>query len=236
MKKTILTLVALFALASVSTAASIGTTFGALTTAKTLDKGQTTLGGRLGIADATSFAGSLTYGIAENADIRLQIGALNQNAFETGLAFGGEFKWQLTKNRPVKNSRARNSRGVKKSSPIDFALGGFFEYAKLTVEGTPIIFESTSVFQIGAQLIASHTSHMKSGSTLTPYGRINIRNESLSVNLAPLVGTSFDVSASQLAMGLNGGVAYGLAGGINLFGEFQIDGNDGFFFGVDFDI
>lgn len=230
----------LFALTSVSFAASIGTTFGALTTAKALEKGQTTFGGRIGIADATSFAGSLTYGIADNADIRLQLGALDQNAFETGLAFGGEFKWQLNKNKSSNSSRARGSRAssrrARKSAPIDFALGGFFEYAKLNVSGTPVLFESTSVFQIGAQLIASHTSHMKNGSTLTPYGRINIRNESLSVDLAPLVGTSFDVSASQLAMGLNGGVAYGLSGGINLFGEFQLDGNDGFFFGIDFDI
>lgn len=236
MKRTILTLVALFALASVSTAGNLGTTFGLLTTAKTLDKGQTTVGGRLGIADGTSYSGSVAYGIADNADVRLQIGALDQNAFETGLVFGGDFKWQLSKNRPAKNSRARNSRSSKKSSPIDFALGGFFEYGKLTVEGTPVLIESMSVFQIGAQLIASHTTHMKSGSTLTPYGRINIRNETLSVDLAPLVGTSFDISASQLALGLNGGIAYGLAGGINLFGEFQIDGNDGFFFGVDFDI
>ena len=236
MKNAIITVVALFALVSVSSAANIGTTFGALTTAKTIQKGELSLGGRLGLADATSFAGSITYGIADNADMRFQIGSLDQTAFETGLAFGGEFKWQLSKNRTANNSRARTSRRSAKSSPIDFALGGFFEYAKLDVKGTPVIIASTSVFQIGAQLIASHTSHNKNGSSLTPYGRINVRNESLSVDLAPLVATTFDVSSSKLAMGLNGGLAYGLASGMNLYGEFQIDGNDGFFFGIDFDI
>ncbi|MFQ5499995.1 MAG: hypothetical protein ACE5FH_10020 [Candidatus Zixiibacteriota bacterium] len=43
-------------------------------------------------------------------------------------------------------------------------------------------------------------------------------------------------SRSNLEFGLNGGVAWNVSRNLTLFGEFQLDGNDGIFFGLDFDI
>jgi hypothetical protein len=41
-----------------------------------------------------------------------------------------------------------------------------------------------------------------------------------------------DDSESNLEVGLNGGVRWGLTETVSLFGEFQLDGNDGVFFGL----
>ncbi|MFQ5606888.1 MAG: hypothetical protein ACE5GA_02995, partial [Candidatus Zixiibacteriota bacterium] len=188
MKKTALTLVALFALASVSAAGTVGSSFGSLTTAQTVEKGKTSLGGQIGLAEATSFVGALTYGLSENADVRVKIASLDRSSFETGLAFGADVKLRMgqdkNSSKSAKASRKSKSRRSKSSAkragaknPVDMAIGGFFEYASLDVSGIPLVVQSQSVFQIGAQFLLSKTSHLKGGGTLTPYGKLNARHE-----------------------------------------------------------
>lgn len=96
------------------------------------------------------------------------------------------------------------------NGPFDMALGGFFEY----LGGADAVL-------VGGQIIGSYPVVLEQGGTLTPYGRFNVRLESYS-------------SESELELGLNGGVEWKLNSDVSLFGEFQIDGNDGVFFGIEF--
>jgi hypothetical protein len=100
--------------------------------------------------------------------------------------------------------------------PIDMAVGGFIEYKDL---------DRGSILQIGSQLVGSYPIKMYQGGTLSPYGRLNVR----------LVSTSAD-SNSDIKFGLNGGVAWDLTRLMRLYGEFQLDGNDGVFFGIEFGV
>jgi hypothetical protein len=94
---------------------------------------------------------------------------------------------------------------------------------------------SMSVWQIGGQVTGSHTIHFSNGGTLAPYGRLNLRYEAISVELAATFpGATVSASDSHMALGLNGGVAWGPTRNILLFGELQIDGNDGLFLGIDY--
>jgi hypothetical protein len=100
---------------------------------------------------------------------------------------------------------------------FDMAFGGFLEYVDIS---------SFSVLQLGGHLIGSYPFTLANGSVLSPYGRFNIRLESYSN------GTS----DSEIKFGLNGGVEWQATNTLSLFGEFQIDGNDGIFFGLAYDV
>jgi hypothetical protein len=97
------------------------------------------------------------------------------------------------------------------------AAGGFLEF---------IDFGGASLLQFGGQLIGSYPVTLSNGKLLSPYGRLNVRLERASM--------SGGGSDSDMQFGLNGGVAFGLTSTVNLYGEFQIDGNDGIFLGIDF--
>ncbi len=122
------------------------------------------------------------------------------------LTFGADFKWQFW------------NVGQGRREPLDMALGGFFEYTD---------FGPLSVFQFGGQLFASHPFQLSRSGALSPYGRFNARMESFSGGGA---------SETELEFGLNAGVAWQATPAVALFGEFQLDGNDGVFFGIDFNI
>lgn len=222
MRKVIITAITLLALPTVSMAANFGSIFGALTTANTVGKGNATFGGSLGLASATSFIGSLNYGVGNNTDARFHLGVLDNSGFDSEIAFGADMKFKLNKNKKAKGG-----------SNIDFAIGPIFEYVKMDIND-PLLTSSTKVTQFGAQLLVSNTSKSKSGSTFTPYGKFSIRNESISIDIdAGALGT-ISSSSSKLAAGINGGLAYSTSPAFTLYGEFQLDGNDGFFFGADF--
>ena len=122
------------------------------------------------------------------------------------LTFGADFKWQFW------------NVGEGRREPLDMALGGFFEYVDVG---------GFSVFQFGGQLFASHPFRLTRGGVLSPYGRFNTRMESYSGGGA---------SDTELEFGLNAGVAWQATSVVALYGEFQLDGNDGLFFGIDFNI
>lgn len=184
--------------------AAVGSAFGCLTTATSLGQGRGNFGGGVGIADATSVFGTFTYGLSKYTDGRLRLGF--RDNIEAEITFGADFKWQFW------------TVGQGRREPMDMALGGFFEFVDAG---------GGSVFQFGGQVFASYPYHLNRGGTLSPYGRFNIRMESLSGGGA---------SNTELKFGLNGGVAWKATSTVSLFGEFQFDGNDGLFLGIDFNV
>ena len=206
MKKILLVagLVILVAATTSYSRSAFGSAFGTLMTARSQAQGAGALNFGVGIADATSFGGSFVYGLSKYTDGRIKIGLRDE---------GG-------------NSDARFTFGADlhwqffnvdsaSSHPFDMAVGGFFEYVDL---------DGAKVFQIGGDVVGSYPFLLSNGSTLSPYGRFNARLESISGG----------GDESNLEVGLSGGVKWDVSKVIGLYGEFQIDGNDVFFFGLDF--
>ena len=193
-------------------AESAGSAFGSLTTAQALGQGRANFGGGIGLADATSFFGSFTYGLSQYTDGRLRVGLIDADGADAELTIGADFKWQFWTYGKEENS-----------NPFDFATGAFLEY---------VDFGGSSVFQIGGQLIGSYPIDLQNSGTLSPYGRFNARLESISWDSRGLG----DDSESNLEVGINAGVCWQLTTELGLYGEFQLDGNDGLFLGIDFNV
>lgn len=212
MKKLIVITIALVGFAAGSALAidAHGSAFGNLATAKAIGQGEGVFGVGVGVADATSFTGWFNYGMSEYVDCRLKLGLIDADGGDTEITFGADFKYQFW-----------SATGAV-ANPLDMAVGGFLEY----VDYGPV-----SVFQVGGQLIGSYPFTLQGGTTLSPYGRFNLRLESVSLD----VGGRSD-SDSNLEFGLNGGVAWQVSPTVNVYGEFQIDGNDGIFLGIDFSV
>jgi hypothetical protein len=210
MKKSLLAALVVCLIASQGFAEGFGTAFGTLTTARALGQGRGNMGLGVGIADATSFFGTFTYGLSKYTDGRIKLGL--RDDFNTKITFGADFKWQFW------------NVGQGRTEPLDGAIGGFFEFED---------YGGGSVFQIGAQLLGSYPFQLSRGGTLSPYGRFNVRVEAKSYE-QPIAGNTS--SSTDLEFGLNGGVKWSATPTIDLYGEFQIDGNDGVFFGIDFNV
>ncbi|NOY87972.1 MAG: hypothetical protein GXO93_01105 [FCB group bacterium] len=211
MKKVfLLSLISIILIISNSFAASSqGTPFGSFSTARTLGMGQGTFGLGLGLADNTSFIASFTYGLSANTDGRLKIALVDNDIINTQLGVGADFKYQLISVKGVNNG------------PFDMALGAFSEYYNM---------DYYTVFLLGGQLIGSYPLQLSNHQRITPYGRFNARLEYLSFD-DPMLD-----SQSNLEVGLNAGVKWNVSEVLNFYGEFQIDGNDGVFFGLDMNV
>ena len=210
MKKLIIIafVLAIFAGGNVLAIDAAGSAFGCLSTAKALGQGKGNLGGGIGLGNnATSFFGSFDYGLSAYTNGRLKLGLYDPDGGDAGFVLGGDFRYQML-------SMADNP-----DNPFDLAPGGFFEY---------IDFEGGSVFEIGAMAIGSYPFEMSNGKILSLYGRFNLRLESYSSD-----GGGSD---SELKFGLNGGVCFEISELVKLYGEFQLDGNDGLFFGIDYNV
>ena len=97
--------------------------------------------------------------------------------------------------------------GPALGDPIDLAAGCFAEYV-------------TDVFQFGGQVIGSRTFILSNTTqALSPYGRLQVRLESVK-------------SKSEIEFGLNAGVKWDVTPNFSLFGELQVDGNEGIFLGL----
>ena len=228
MKRTLLwTLTAVLMLTVAGHAENFGSTFGALTTAQAVGRGETFLGGRVGVAEATSIVGSLTRGLSDIADGRFKAGFIDDELFKTELILGADLKWQVWNVLNV-------APDAETRPPFDLAIGPFVEWVSFDFDDN-LILESQTVFQIGGQVVGSYPFHLQNGALVSPYGRLNVRHESLSTETAPGIDDSFAISDSHLALGFNGGVAWRPRGTTTLlYAEIQIDGNDGLFLGADF--
>lgn len=189
-------------------AESAGGAFGNLTTARTVGMGKGFWGVGVGVADATSFFGTFTYGMSESFDGRAKFGFVDGgNNTDTELSIGFDAKYQML------------THGGASNNPFDMALGGMFEWAD---------YGPVSLMQFGFFTTGSYPFAMSNGRALSPYVRANVRIEDISVD-----GGN---GSSDLELGLNAGVHYELSKNVGLYGEFQLDGNDGLFFGLDFNV
>lgn len=95
------------------------------------------------------------------------------------------------------------------------AFGGLLEYVK---------YDEFSILELGGNLIGSIPYRLSGGQRLIPYGRFDFRLEKYSNG----------GSESSFQVGLNLGTKYELSHDMNIYGEFQIDGNFGLFAGLEF--
>lgn len=212
MKQLYLIVLLLVCLAAGSVFASgVGSAFGTMTTASAMGQGKANFGAGVGIADATSLFGTLEYGLSRYTDGRIKLGLYDADD-DLKFTIGADLKWQFW------------DMDQGRREPFDMAFGGFFEYLDVN---------NFSVFQVGAMALGSYPIALSNGATLSPYGKLNVRLESVSWDNAP---EGVDDSESDLRFGLNAGVAWQATSVICLFGEFQIDGNDGVFLGLNFNI
>ena len=237
MKLTVFTAVMLLLIVPIAGAESIGSFFGTFTTGESMTKGHIRLSGGVGVADATSVGGMLAYSFSDDVDGRIKLGLVDDALFETGIAVGTDFKWQVMRKTEPTAYSATSDPGAapseRKNSPFDLAVGGFIEWVNMDFGGDLFV-ESQTVWQVGAQAIASYPFILKNGTKLSPYGRLNLRHESYSLDLVPGTLDGYDISDSQLALGMNAGVAWSVTDVIVLYGELQLDGNDGVFLAIDF--
>lgn len=192
--------------APVNAASGEGSMFGGLSLARSFGQGTGTIGVSAGLADHNAFSGWFGYGMSKYVDGRVHLGFWDAGS-KTFLSLGGDFKWQFWS----------VSEGPR--YPIDMAVGGFIEYEDL---------DGGSILQLGSHLVGSYPFKLYQHGVLSPYGRINVR--------LYRVATEPNFSDSDIRFGLNGGVAWDATSTLRFYGEFQIDGNDGVFFGVEFTV
>ncbi|MCH9024444.1 MAG: hypothetical protein IH931_03840 [candidate division Zixibacteria bacterium] len=240
MKKFMLTVVMLaLAFSAQPVLALGGSVFGTQSTAVAIGQGNANGAVTLGLADITSFVGTFDYGMSKFTTGRLKLGFADANNSDMAISIGGEIRWQVwSVANYVGKKGSKSSKGIKSrkanKKPFDLSIGVMTEY--LSIERDAVIFGvpttiSESVFQFGGFLLGSQSFVTKSGKMITPYGRFNIRLEDSNVEKI-----SGKVSNSDIEIGFNTGVSYQFTNTMNIYGEFQFDGNDGLFIGVDFKV
>lgn len=189
---------------------ALGTAFGTMSTAQTIGQGQGALGLGVGAADMNSFFGFFAYGMSATSEGRLKLGIADDNKVDAKVTFGLDFHHQML------------DADMARQDPLDLAVGGFMEY---------VDFNGLSVFQVGADLLGSHPIDLSNNTTLTPYGRFNVRLERYKAE-STVNGQKVSSSESELKFGLSLGAAWDMTPDFGLYGEFQFDGNDGLFIGL----
>lgn len=190
-----------------------GSIFGTQTTARSIGQGAGHFGVGLGLGDdVTSFYGTFRYGLSRYSDGSIKLGLADpEGGSDTKFVVGADFKYQFW------------TFGPQSKNPFDFAIGGIFEYAG---------FENSTVWHLGGYLLGSYPIQVgqTKKSTISPYGRFNVRLESIDPD-NPLAD-----SESNLELGLNLGVKWDVTPTVGFLGEVQLDGNNGVFLGVDFGV
>lgn len=177
---------------------AVGTAFGTLTTAQTIGQGLGALGLGVGAAEMNSFFGFFAYGMSATSEGRLKLGIVDKNKEDAKVTFGLDFHHQML------------DANTARQDPLDLAVGGFMEYVD-------------NIFQIGADLLGSHPINLSNNTTLTPYGRFNVRLERVKRGAE---------TESDLKFGLTLGTCWDMTADFGLYGELQFDGNDGLFIGL----
>ncbi|MBD3333191.1 hypothetical protein GF356_10105 [candidate division GN15 bacterium] len=203
----IVTLVCLLLLGAIpAQSADVGTVFGTLWSARPIGAQAGEFGLNVGIADATSVYGTFTYGVGEHWDGRLKLGLIDDENMDPKLGFGIDLKNTFL------------DAGGPSNHPMDMAAGGFLEW----YDTDPL-----TVMQFGAVFLGSRDFMLKNNQIITPYAQLSLRLERVSWEFM-----GEDNSDSDLEFGFNVGVKYQMTRYINLYGEFQLDGNDGLFVGL----
>ncbi len=188
---------------------SFGRMSGGLTTADACGAGKGYLGGFIGLGDhSTSIFGSYTYGFSKYTEGRLKFGFSDPEDYyghdnNPGILFGGDLKYEFM-----------DHYDQSSKAPFDMAAGGSMEFAKVG---------DGSIFQLGGNLIGSIPYRFRSGNRIVPYALLNFRLERFSNGY----------THSDFEAGLNLGAKYEFSDDVYLYGEFQLDGNDAFFTGIE---
>jgi hypothetical protein len=194
---------------------------GQLSTAQTLNKGETMLGAYLGVYDdAFSLFGQFRYGMLTYLDFGFKMGMLNLDPGygegKTGLTFGGDVKYWFME-------RASGD-------PLDLSFGGGMEFLKIT---------DYSLFTLGGNVIASYEFEYGLQKSVSPYGRLNLRWERANFRGSwHLMGgdKKADLTDDDVDVALSLGADLKLSENFSLVGELQIDDNVGFVAGVNYKI
>ncbi len=200
-----LVLILLVGFATVSQAQFLGQ----LSTARTTSIGGSLVGGYVGVQDNVfSVFGQYRYGFAKFFDGGVKFGFIDLSD-ETGLVLGGDLKYQILED-PF-------------TAPFDLALSGSVEFAAT---------DSRNIFSIGGNVIGSKTFKLRTGRSIAPYGKINLRAQRDEVDLPPpFIGS---VSDTDFKMGGYFGTDFEVANSFHLLGEFVFDDEFGFIFGVNY--
>ena len=206
MKKVIssLTVMFLVGLASMSPAQFLGQ----VSTAKTQPAGNSLVGGYIGLQDdAFSFFGQYRYGFVQYFDGGLKFGFINLDD-KAGVVFGGDLKYQILDDRI--------------GDAFDFSLSGSTEFA-----GT----ENRTVFSLGGNVIGSKSFKLRTGKSISPYGKINLRFERDETErpfpFSDRVDTDFDIGGYF-------GADFEVGKNLSILGEFVFDDKFGFIFGLNY--
>ena len=186
---------------------------GQLTTARVLERRVQDISGFVGFFEhATLFIGQARRGLSSDIDGGLQFGLIDPEGGDVGLAIGGDLKFALIDASP--------------DDPFDLAVHArtaFFNY------------ENVSVIQLGGSIVMSHPFPLSSGSSLEPYGAVNLRLERVSVD-SDNSAKGNDYDDTSLEIGATGGLKWDVSELIDILGEFVIDDDLGLIFGVNFKI
>lgn len=187
---------------------AFGSSLGSMQTAASPGMGSASFTAGLGLADnGTSILGSFGYGLSKYTDGHLKLGIIDYDYVDDlKFSLGADIKWQFW--------------SVSDVTPkaLDMAIGGIFEYQDPG---------GGSILHFGGALFGSYPFALKNGQAISPYGRFALRVEHISPD-GP------GDSESKLRFGLNSGIEWRFSSTVRAFGEFQLDGNDGIFFGIDF--
>ncbi|EQB63463.1 MAG: hypothetical protein RBG1_1C00001G1042 [candidate division Zixibacteria bacterium RBG-1] len=206
MKKVSLGLFLVLALvfASVSQAQFLGQ----VSTARTVSPGGSLVGGYIGVQDELlALFGQYRYGFAKYFDGGVKFGFIDLSD-ETGLVLGGDVKYQILED-PF-------------TAPFDLALSGSVEFAAT---------DPVTVLSFGGNVIGSKDFKLRTGRTISPYGKINLRAERVEVDQPPPFA---NVSDTDFEMGGYFGADFEVANSFHLLGEFVFDNEFGFIFGVNY--
>jgi len=184
-----------------------GSAFGTLSKAQVIGAGAGDIGLGVCAADMNSFVGFFAYGMSASTEGRFKLGIADDEPVDAKLTFGFDFHYQMLDVDP----------GVQ-GDPLDLSVGAFLEY---------VDFDGLSVFQIGGDMLGSYPFALDNNTTLSPYGRFNVRLERYKTS-TPVRSWS----ESELKFGLTMGTCWDLSADFGLYAELQFDGNDGLFAGL----
>ncbi|HOD65915.1 MAG TPA: hypothetical protein PLR32_09095 [candidate division Zixibacteria bacterium] len=204
-------LAALLAAGEAMAISAQGSGFGTLATARGIGAGRASFAGGVGLADATTAFGMVRYGFADYLEGRFKLGLRDDAGMDAVLQIGADVTYQFW------------SVGPQSPNPMDLAFGGMIEYFP------PDYLDDVdeSLWMFGGYAIGSYPFALNNGMKLSPYGRLNLRVESFGTDVR-------GGDNSELEFGLNGGAMLEITPTLNAYGEFQIDGNDGVFLGLEF--
>ncbi len=184
---------------------------GQMRSAQTLGMGSFSLTTGVGLFEhARDIYGTVRYGLAAPLDISGSLAIVDfDGADDPHLLFNADLQYQFMR--------------ADMGWALDMAFGAVFEYFS---------YEGIDGWSIGGNYIISKPVKLENGFAFTPYGRLNMRSDNVSMDLPE--GAVGDNDASDFNIGVNLGSEFALSSKIKLIGEAQLDDDFGFIGGISF--